>query len=82
VIEAAGYGDRFVHRTGHGVGLDVHEEPYVAAGSDVELDVGMAFSIEPGVYLPGEFGVRIEDLVVVTPDGAERLNDTDRGWQV
>jgi Xaa-Pro aminopeptidase len=81
VVAAAGYGERFVHRTGHGVGLDVHEEPYVVAGSDRELEPGMVFSVEPGVYLPDEFGVRIEDLVVVTEDGHERLNHTDRGWR-
>ncbi|RDI70871.1 aminopeptidase P family protein [Halopelagius longus] len=81
VIEAAGYGDRFVHRTGHGVGLDVHEEPYIVEGNGRELEPGMVFSVEPGVYLPEEFGVRIEELVVVTEEGCERLNRTDRGWE-
>ncbi|MFO8114998.1 MAG: Xaa-Pro peptidase family protein [Halorubrum sp.] len=80
-IEARGYGDAFVHRTGHGVGLDVHEEPYIVAGNDRELEPGMVFSVEPGIYLDGRFGCRIEDLVVVTTDGCERLNDTDRGWR-
>ena len=81
VIEDAGYGEAFFHRTGHGVGLDVHEEPYVVAGNDRELRPGMVFSVEPGIYIDGRFGCRIEDLVVVTADGCERLNDTDRGWR-
>jgi Xaa-Pro aminopeptidase len=80
VIEDAGFGDEFIHRTGHGVGLDVHEEPFIVEGSDRELEPGMVFSVEPGIYLPDEFGVRIEDLVVVTEDGCERLNHTGRGW--
>ncbi|WP_158059154.1 M24 family metallopeptidase [Halorussus halophilus] len=81
VIEDAGYGEQFVHRTGHGVGLDVHEDPYIVEGNEMELEAGMVFSIEPGVYLPGEFGVRIEDLVAVTEDSCERLNDSPRTWE-
>lgn len=81
VIEEAGYGDAFLHRTGHGVGLEVHEPPYVVAGNDRALEPGMVFSVEPGIYLEGRFGVRVEDLVAVTDDGAERLNDSPRGWR-
>ncbi len=78
-LAGAGYGERFVHRTGHGIGLDGHEEPFIVAGNDLALEPGMTFSIEPGVYLPGRFGTRIEDIVVVTGDGCERLNTLDRG---
>ena len=74
VIERAGFGDRFIHRTGHGIGLETHEEPYLVAGNRTPLEAGMTFSIEPGIYLEGRFGVRIEDIVAVTADGARRLN--------
>ncbi|MFF4880103.1 M24 family metallopeptidase [Micromonospora sp. NPDC000668] len=75
-ITAAGYGPAFLHRTGHGIGLDGHEEPYLVAGNDRPLEPGMAFSIEPGIYLAGRHGARIEDIVVCTTDGVQRLNNT------
>ncbi|MEU7754342.1 Xaa-Pro peptidase family protein [Micromonospora sp. NPDC049101] len=75
-IAAAGYGPAFLHRTGHGIGLDGHEEPYLVAGNDRPIEAGMAFSIEPGVYLAGRHGARIEDIVVCTTDGVQRLNTT------
>lgn len=81
VIEDAGYGDAYFHRTGHGVGLELHEPPFLRPGNDRTLEPGMVCSVEPGVYLPDRFGVRIEDLVVVTEDGCERLNETPRGWR-
>ena len=79
IISDAGYGDRFIHRLGHGIGLDGHEHPYLVSGNDQPLEPGMAFSIEPGVYLPGRFGVRIEDVAIIADDGrSEPLNRVDR----
>ena len=77
-ISAAGYGDNFVHRTGHGIGLEEHEDPYIVAGNDEPLEAGMAFSVEPGIYLPGRHGARIEDILVVTETGAESVNGEPR----
>ncbi|GAA5045343.1 aminopeptidase P family protein [Streptomyces similanensis] len=78
VIRDAGYGEYFIHRTGHGIGVTTHEPPYMIEGEEQALVPGMCFSVEPGVYLPGRFGVRIEDIVTVTEDGGRRLNDTTR----
>ena len=75
VIEQAGYGEYFITRTGHGIGLEVHEHPYMVAGNSTVLEPGMAFSVEPGIYLPGEFGVRIEDIVVVGDEGPVLMNN-------
>jgi Xaa-Pro aminopeptidase len=76
VLAEAGLAEFFVHRTGHGIGLSVHEEPYIVAGNDLTLVAGMAFSIEPGIYFPGRWGARVEDIVVVTDDGAVAVNNT------
>ncbi|MER6035332.1 aminopeptidase P family protein [Streptomyces sp. NPDC001835] len=78
VIADAGYGEYFIHRTGHGIGVTTHEPPYMIEGEEQPLVPGMCFSVEPGVYLPGRFGVRIEDIVTVTADGGRRLNNTTR----
>ncbi|WP_101385580.1 aminopeptidase P family protein [Kitasatospora sp. GP30] len=78
VITEAGYGEYFIHRTGHGIGITTHEPPYMIEGEEQPLVPGMCFSIEPGIYLPGRFGVRIEDIVTVTETGGRRFNDTSR----
>ncbi|WP_280316960.1 M24 family metallopeptidase [Nocardia wallacei] len=81
-LAAAGFGDNFIHRTGHGIGLSVHEEPYIVAGNETVLEPGMAFSIEPGIYFRGEWGARIEDIVVVTDEGCESMNTRPHGLTV
>ena len=82
VIADAGRGDQFIHRTGHGIGLTTHEPPYMVEGEEHLLEPGMCFSVEPGVYVPGRFGVRIEDIVTVTADGGRRFNNTNREIQI
>ena len=81
-ITDAGFGEYFTHRTGHGLGLEVHEEPYMRAGNDQLLEPGMTFTVEPGIYLPGEGGVRIEDDMVITKDGARSLSTYPRELQI
>jgi Xaa-Pro aminopeptidase len=78
VIAAAGYGEYFVHRVGHGIGTEAHEDPYMVAGNALALEPGHAFSVEPGIYFPGRFGMRLEDIVVATAAGPLRLNDAPR----
>ncbi|MFG3524082.1 M24 family metallopeptidase [Nocardia nova] len=82
LLSEAGFGEAFIHRTGHGIGLSVHEEPYIVAGNETVLRQGMAFSIEPGIYFGGEWGARIEDIVVVTEDGGESVNRRPHGLTV
>jgi Xaa-Pro aminopeptidase len=83
IIQEAGYGAYFVHRTGHGIGIEEHEDPYLVAGNDVRLQPGHAFSVEPGIYLPGRFGMRLEDIVVIGEAGdPEPLNSADHGLVV
>jgi Xaa-Pro aminopeptidase len=74
IITAAGYGEYFVHRTGHGIGMEAHEDPYIVSGNTERLEAGHAFSIEPGIYIPGRFGMRLEDIVVATIDGPLPMN--------
>ena len=78
IITQHGFGELFIHRTGHGIGLETHEDPYIVAGNDELLEPGMAFSVEPGIYKTGVHGARIEDIVVCTETGFERLNNRPR----
>ena len=82
IIAAAGFGDVFIHRTGHGIGVEAHEDPYIVAGNREPLAAGNAFSVEPGIYLTGRFGLRLEDIVVATDAGPDRMNHADRGIAV
>jgi Xaa-Pro aminopeptidase len=82
IISDAEYGEQFIHRTGHGIGVTTHEPPYMVEGEEQPLVPGMCFSVEPGIYLAGRFGVRIEDIVTVTSEGGKRLNNTDHGLRV
>jgi Xaa-Pro aminopeptidase len=82
VIAQAGFGDCFTHRTGHGMGVEIHEPPYITASSDTPLDDGMVFSIEPGIYLPGRFGIRLEEIVILRPDGPEILSGLSRDLRI
>jgi Xaa-Pro dipeptidase len=79
VLAHAGLGDYFLHRTGHGIGLDGHEPPYIVSGNDLGLEPGMTFSIEPGFYIAGRYGARIEDIVACTGEGVRRLNTLPTG---
>lgn len=81
-LAAAGYGDRFVHRTGHGIGVEAHEDPYLVAGNEAPLAAGHAFSIEPGIYTPGRWGMRLEDIVVAADAGPDPLNLVDHALVV
>ena len=78
IITAAGFGDYFIHRTGHGIGLDAHEDPYIVSGNSLPLEAGHAFSVEPGIYLPGRWGMRLEDIVVATIEGPDLMNHAER----
>lgn len=82
VIEQAGYGEFFTHRTGHGLGIEIHEPPYITSTADTVIEEGMVFSIEPGIYLPGRFGIRLEDIVIIRANGPEILSGLSRDAHV
>ena len=81
-IAAAGYGENFLHRCGHGLGIDIHEPPYITATSERVLEEGNVFSIEPGIYLAGRFGVRLEEIVILKGEGCEVYSEMDRGMKL
>ena len=81
-ITEAGYGEQFIHRIGHGIGIEEHEDPYLVAGNSQLLKAGNAFSVEPGIYLAGRFGARIEDIVVATDDGPLSCNSADQALHI
>ena len=82
MIERAGYGKYFTHRLGHGLGISVHEFPYLHGSNDTKMEEGMVFTIEPGIYMPGSVGVRIEDVLAVTADGVEVLTKYPKELQI
>ncbi len=79
IIADAGYGAAFIHRTGHGIGMEAHEDPYIIEGNAAPIEAGFAYSVEPGIYLPGRWGMRLEDIVVAAADGPDALNRADHG---
>jgi Xaa-Pro aminopeptidase len=82
IIADAGWGEQFIHRTGHGIGIEAHEDPYIVSGNAAPLEAGHAFSVEPGIYVSGRFGFRLEDIVVAAPDGPDPLNRVDHGLAI
>jgi Xaa-Pro aminopeptidase len=82
ITAGSGFGAAFIHRIGHGIGIEEHEDPYLLEGNEARLEVGHAFSVEPGIYFPGRFGARIEGMVVVSGDGVLRCNAADRALNV
>jgi Xaa-Pro aminopeptidase len=82
IISEAGFGEHFIHRTGHGIGIEEHEDPYIVSGNGTPLEAGHAFSIEPGIYLTGRWGIRLEDIVVATDAGPDALNKADHALHI